>query len=413
MIRFKQFLKENNIIQEGGAFGHLSNVFDVNFSFGDFRDIIIKSLEGNLERTRLKTDGQNLMFTVIDGRIRTARNKGHIKNFGQNSMTAEELAQKFKGRGGLESAYNNAIIDLKDAISHLSDKQIDKIFKNGKKFMSMEVIHVDSPNVVWYGENQLRFHGTKEYDVDGNVIGDFKEDGDIFAGMIRQRGKENQKTFKLRPLEVVKLPQVPNFKGQQKLFISQLEKIMKPLKIKWSDKLHDYKSKYFENILQKQNIYNPRLVSRWAFFDKTYTVADIKKDNYTETQKKWILNFEKSKLQDEWKKMMLPLEFLFLRLGATVLENIKQFMVVNPDESIQKINKKLDTAIKAARSSNDPKMIKKIELELKRIEAAGGREKISPEEGITFMYKGEFLKLTGLFAPVNQLIGLLFKLEEN
>ncbi len=37
-------------------------------------------------------------------------------------------------------------------------------------------------------------------------------------------------------------------------------------------------------------------------------------------------------------------------------------------------------------------------MELERFEKGGGVKMISPEEGITFLYKGEFIKLTGQFA---------------
>lgn len=406
MIRFKQFLKE------GGAFGHLSNVFDINFNFGEMKEVIVKSLKGKLENARIKTDGQNLMFSVINGQVRTARNRGHIKNFGQNSMTSDQLAAKFKGRGGLEIAYNNAAKDIQDAVNALSDKQIDKIFKNGHKFMSMEVIHTASPNMVWYGSNQLRFHGTREYDEAGNQIGDFKEDGDTFAGMVKQREKHNQGTFALRGLEIAKLPEVPDFKGQQKSFVSELEKIMTKFKLKNSDRLNDYKVQYFNKIFKKQGIKNDQLIQRWVFGDKSYTINDIKKDNYTPKQLTWILDFEKKKLKDEWKKMILPFEFLFLRLGATILKNMQSFMVVNPNKSVQRINQEIDKALKVVEKSKNPKFIKKVALELRRIEAAGGRKLISPEEGITFMFKGQFLKLTGLFAPTNQITGILFQIAE-
>ena len=405
MLRFRQFLNE------GGAFGHLSNVFDINFTFGEMKNIIDASLKGELENVRLKTDGQNLMFSYIDGEIRMARNAGHIKNFGAASLTADGMATKFAARGGLEVAYNNAIIDLRAAISNLSDKQIQKIFKNGKKFMSIEVMHVDSPNVVLYGSNQLRFHGTREYDKDGNVVGDFKKDGDILAGMIKQRGAQQQKTFVIKPLELVKLPEEPNFDKQKSIFIKMLNKIIKPFRLGDSDKFDEYKKRYWMRLLKAHGINNEQLLKRWAFFDKTYSIANIKKDNYSESQLKWILDFDKTKHQDEAKEMMLPFEFLFLRLGATVLKNIQQFMVANPDKSVKRMNKQIDKVLKLAKGSGDPKVLKKVNLELRRIENAGGMKMISPEEGITFMYKGEFLKFTGLFAPINQLIGLLYQLE--
>ena len=57
--------------------------------------------------------------------------------------------------------------------------------------------------------------------------------------------------------------------------------------------------------------------------------------------------------------------------------------------------------------SKDPEILKKVEYQLKRIEKLGGFEKIVPIEGIVFTFKGNTYKLTGAFAPVNQLIGIL------
>lgn len=61
MSRFYNYL---NLLQEGGGYGHLANLFDdVNFTFGDLKQAIKDSLSGNLEYVRLKTDGQNILFT--------------------------------------------------------------------------------------------------------------------------------------------------------------------------------------------------------------------------------------------------------------------------------------------------------------------------------------------------------------
>jgi hypothetical protein len=47
-------------------------------------------------------------------------------------------------------------------------------------------------------------------------------------------------------------------------------------------------------------------------------------------------------------------------------------------------------------------------MELERLEAIGGVNKIVPKEGIVFVYKGNTLKLTGVFAPINQILGLFY-----
>ena len=43
-----------------------------------------------------------------------------------------------------------------------------------------------------------------------------------------------------------------------------------------------------------------------------------------------------------------------------------------------------------------------------RLEAIGGVNKIVPKEGIVFVYKGNTLKFTGVFAPINQILGLFY-----
>ena len=59
------------------------------------------------------------------------------------------------------------------------------------------------------------------------------------------------------------------------------------------------------------------------------------------------------------------------------------------------------------KSSNNLETLDKLKVELDRIKKLGGFEKIVPVEGIVFTYGGETYKLTGAFAPVNQILGTL------
>ena len=47
-------------------------------------------------------------------------------------------------------------------------------------------------------------------------------------------------------------------------------------------------------------------------------------------------------------------------------------------------------------------------MELERLAAVGGKDKIVPNEGIVFTYKGGTYKLTGTFASLNQILGLFY-----
>ena len=53
------------------------------------------------------------------------------------------------------------------------------------------------------------------------------------------------------------------------------------------------------------------------------------------------------------------------------------------------------------------KLEKKLEYELLRLQKLGGFEAIVPSEGVVFVYGGHTYKLTGAFAPINQILGVL------
>jgi hypothetical protein len=82
---------------------------------------------------------------------------------------------------------------------------------------------------------------------------------------------------------------------------------------------------------------------------------------------------------------------------------------VNPDKAVRDMKKRIDKTIKDVRKSGDPKKIEKLKLELQRLKSIGGKDKIVPNEGIVFVYNGSTFKLTGTFAPVNQLLGIFMR----
>ena len=138
----------------GGAYGHMSHPFDdKDLTFGDLKKIITLGLSGQLNRednVTEKTDGQNLMVSWRDGKLIAARNKGHLKNKGKTALDIKAVESKFKGRGSIRDAFVYAMRDLSKAIGALSKKQQDKIFGQGSKFMSLEVMWPASENVVNY-----------------------------------------------------------------------------------------------------------------------------------------------------------------------------------------------------------------------------------------------------------------------
>ena len=408
-------INESKLLLEGGAYGHMNHPFDteINLTFGQLKDIVNKALEGNLSLTREKTDGQALAVSWRDGRLVAARNKGHLKNKGAGALDIKGVATKFAGRGELEKAYNFAMNDLTKAISSLSEKQREKIFKGGACFMNLEVIYPTSVNVIPYGQPLLVFHGTMEYNEEGVAIGENQEAARILAGMIKQVNADVQSAYTIQGPPVVELPKSKDLTKSKAKYNGQISKLQSKFKLKDNDGIGEYHQAWWMDFVNKKspskldNKTLMGLVKRWAFYDKSFRLD--KKNITDEKTLEWAKGIDKNDHAKMAKDNIRPFENIFLGLGAEVLSFMSSALTVNPDKAVRDMKKRLDKTIKDVQKSGDVKKVKKLKLELERLNSIGGKNKIVPNEGIVFVYGGKTFKLTGTFAPLNQILGLFYE----
>ena len=74
---------------------------------------------------------------------------------------------------------------------------------------------------------------------------------------------------------------------------------------------------------------------------------------------------------------------------------------------MQRLHNQIRTEAEKIKKGGDVKQIDKVMKELERLERIGGIESIIPTEGLVFRYKGKVMKLTGTFAAINQLMGII------
>jgi hypothetical protein len=410
IILKKRTLKES-LLTEGGAYGHMSHPFDdMDLTFGDLKNIIRGALTGNLELTREKTDGQALAISWKNGRLIAARNKSHLQNAGAGAMGIEDVASKFGGRGGLTDAYNFAMKDLSAAIQSLSEPQRKKIFDEGKCFMNLEVIWPTSVNVIPYGQALLVFHNTTCYDEKGSAIGANQGAATMLAGMIKQVNADVQSKYTIQGPPVTELPKKEELSSKQTKYLTQLQKLQFEFQLSDKDGVSEYHQAWWENFVNKskvklQKLEKEALVRRWAFSDKSFrlnTIAD--KDAQS-----WAIENDKVNVQKQQKDNVRQFEEIFLGVGADVLSFMGSVLTVNPDAAVRSMKDRLKSTAEKVRGSGDVSKIAKLKMELSRLASIGGKDKIVPNEGIVFVYKGNTYKLTGTFAPLNQILGIFYE----
>jgi hypothetical protein len=406
----KESINES-LLLEGGAYGHMNHPFDIemNLTFGDLKQIVVRALNGDLELAREKTDGQALAVSWVNGRLVAARNKSHLKNKGAGAMTIGQVADKFAGRGGLTDAYNFAMQDLSKAIGALSEPQRKKVFKDGSSFMNLEVIYPTSVNVIPYNQPLLVFHGTFDYDMDGTIVGENQQAASILGGMIKQVNAHVQSKYTIQGPPINKLPKSEHLSKLQGKYLGMISKLQNEFKLADSDGVADYHQSWWTDFVEKKAKkldYQQKigLIKRWAFGDKSFRIAEITDDKL----RAWAEQTDKQDQQKIGKQNLMRFEEIFLGVGADVLSFMDSVLTANPDSAKRQMVARLQSTISQVKASGDPKKIEKLKLELQRLNALGGFEKIVPNEGIVFVYGGNTYKLTGAFAPLNQILGIFF-----
>jgi len=364
-----------------------------------------------------KLDGQNLMISWVNGRLKAARNKGHLKDSGKNSLDAKGVASKFAGRGAIKEAFTGAMLDLEKAIGSLSDAQKKKVFGNGTKWMNLEVIYPQTSNVIDYDIAEIVFHGTIQYDKTGKQIGYSKEGARMLEGMIRQVNQNIQKRFKIGKPNFLNLQKVQNFGKLKSKFLGQLNKLQGRFGLSDGQGLTQYHYEWWSeyilrNVKSLRAGIRPRelqrLIYRWAYFNKDYSLGQIKKD-FADRPKllEWILKTDKEDHKKVFKQTIKPFEILFFQVGAEILKNVSGFLAVSPDKAVQKIRQDVINAMKDLQKPDNVEKLYKLKLQIEKLEAIGGLNAIVPSEGLVFKYKGNIYKFTGAFAPINQILGSL------
>ena len=234
--------------------------------------------------------------------------------------------------------------------------------------------------------------------------------------MIKQVNMHIGKKYKIGKPVFLTVPKHQDFGKMKGKFLGRLSKLQKEFNLKDSDTLALYHQSYWEQFITN-GVYGKNykvppkvlkgLTKRWAFFDKSYAIKDIKKDIKEEHILKWVLDFDKKNHAKWVKDNMKPFEELFFEVGAEILKNVKGFMAANPDKAVQGIRKRLDKAISNVRKGGDLKKLNTLKLQLDKLNAIGGINAIVPSEGIVFKYNGNTYKFTGAFAPINQITGLI------
>lgn len=419
-------LLERKLLKEGGAAGHMAHPYeDADLTFEDIENLIDSALTGQVEYAQEKLDGQNLMVTYKDGKVLSARNKGQLKNAAEKAMSKADMeASMAHLPDNVKNSFLDAMGDMEAAIGKLSPVEKEDYFGNGTKFVNMEVLHPASQNVAAYGVTELRMHNIQEYDTDGNVINsDATAPAKLQAALQRVEATK-QSTYDIKSTDMVSLKKTADYEKQKSQLTSDLEAIRRKYNLSKTSKLGMYFQNAWSDYIKdaaKQYKYDipadvlQNTINRWAFGSKTPDLRQLRTSIDNPEFQQWFIETDKGPaVRDQKKTIVEPVEDIFLKLGVFVLQSLEGLIAINPNDSIAKMKGELANAIESIKQSasnnqmsDDDASMRFLRHQLRRLEKIGGFNAILPTEGIVFKYNGKLYKLTGAFAPLNQIIGYI------
>jgi len=417
-------------LMEGGAAGHLAHPYeDTELTFNDMREMARRGLTGELggeAPVTEKLDGQNLAVSYRDGKVIFSRNPGQTKNRGEKALVgAEGVAEFFKDHPAehVRTGFTTAAEDLESAIMALPEEERERMFAGGLKFGNLEVMSSSAQNAIPYGKNVLIFHGTIEYDEDGNEVGRSVEDGQQLADMITRAGAEQQKTYGISGPRSMAFSDADRERNEERSaeYTATFDRLQSEFDLPDDATLEDYQLAWWDRHIDTLGIDIPNdiregLVRRWAMDDKkALKMTDVKdkelRAKLTEYEAGGKTN---GPLGQARKAANAPFRKTFLRIGVDTMRRVTNILAANNPAAAQKLKQELVTAIKEIRDSGDEAKLAILQRNLEDLAEAGidpergiGMDDIVPSEGIVFVYNGNTYKFTGAFAPSNQILGTM------
>lgn len=401
-------------MEEGGLGGHMSHVHeDYNLTFGDIKAIFHQASKGKLESVTEKLDGQNTFFTFTPTEgLRFARNTAHIKT---NGMGADEIESRWADKPSVAAAFGKAFKVLAAAVAALSPATRQQIFNDGKIWYSAEIVGTLNPNVINYDQDAVIFHesGTV-YDENGQPLN--IDTSANFAKLVtsvnRMQAAIKDSGWKVLGPVMVSLQKLSNNEPLE-LAMASLDEIMNRYNMSNDNTLNDMFEEY---------IVSDKLRDVVADDDTKLYVAEIISDfENTLTSKKPVLNdlVNEGLLQKEdlklignlikdgprlYTELVEPVRETVKEFAVEVLKAVQSYLVLNPQQEVQRLRGEVQKAISNIQQTGTERSNKVLEKELGRLRNIDNIT--SSMEGIAFKYNGKLYKLTGAFAPLNQILGI-------
>lgn len=404
MKRLKDFITESLVVNEGGASGHLAHPIDFSFfTAKDLKQLVSDIFSGKIEDVTEKIDGTNLQATMNPkGEVVFIRNLGDL-NSENGGMSIDDMANKWADKPSVADTFVRAGKIIKKVFNKVGVDYFNPDAST-RIVLNCECVNAGVTNIMPYASACVSFHDIWVYKFASGVWSNVditKKGLDVIEKACA--GVDNAK---LTPKVIIEMTENSN---------ELIEKYCEMIDDLFGrdDKLSidGWKRARFDEMvaekypwIAKDKTAMTALFNRWFNGDKSTNLKVLKKIYNDEIES--LSDLEKGLYKEIVSDIIDPLDQIFLKLGNDVIRLCGGLLNGSQnDKVLQKIQDDMRKVVKDVKSEGSSTAQAKLVKQLKRLERLGGDQSVNSCEGIVFRYKGRLMKLTGSFAPINQILG--------
>lgn len=389
----------------GGIAGHIQNPFeDKELTFFKLKKILSDASLGKLKGTE-KIDGVQISLSFRGNQALYARNKTELKSLGK---TFNDLINRdFPGGEKIKKIYIKAFKDFENTISQFSQEERKKIFEDGTIFYSCEIQSPLLKNTIKYNNNLIIVHHSGHVKIvpETKEIIDFNNETieKLFDKFINNSSQEKNKfklyrpqTFKLKP---------PTGDKDYKIAVAKIDKIMENAGLSNKDTIENFLSHHLNRFVGSRL---PEVSKDIIEGVVQNILGNVKLAEYIPLKTPKELRLRISQIKKDSKRVLdkaiFPIEDAIHDFSVELLKGLKSNYITDNKKELQRIKKEVSNAIRTIQQSNNAEANEILSKQLSKLKNIDNIN--TTIEGFVFNFGNKTYKLTGNFAPINQILGL-------
>lgn len=372
----------------GGLTGHMIHPYECKeLTVGQVKDMVRGIFNGEIELTE-KVDGMNIQVTVnTKGEVVFLRNKGDLNSV-NGGMTLDQMKVKWADNPDVMNTFVSAGEIL---INALKGKRFSFNPRCDLKYtLNCECVRAGKTNVMPYGKSMVIVHNIWVYrrgeqgweKVCESTRGLNRIIGNGVDGPVKLTMKSNECDDL-----IVRIEEVLGRNNDRTIEYEMWNRYIDFV----------YNNESYRWILSSARGCRA-LYLRWFWNEKTINLKELKeiyRDNIPA-----LSGIESSNGKGIVTAVTKDIDDLFIEIGQSVMGSVTGYINEGNDDVVEDLMDDLEEVVDTIMESGNEEQIYKVDYQLRRMR--GG---LLPIEGVVFNWNGRLMKLTGNFAPLNQIMG--------